>query len=208
MGGGGSVFPSRAPPTNYFSDFPTGWPPAQRHRSPSTAAPVSQLRRRKERAPFLPATCALSRKRSEPMRNTRRSRRFTRPIRPPRADATARRLHRSHQAGGGRRPRSAPRLDQLFRAVEPLDQDAENRRFTRLTNAFSNKFQNHVHALALYFCFYNFVRIHKTLRVTPAMAAGVSKTLGTMERIAERIEAYKALSANRGPGGPRGQRGA
>ena len=40
----------------------------------------------------------------------------------------------------------------------------QNRRFTRLTNAFSKKFENHVHALALYFMFYNFVRIHKTLR--------------------------------------------
>ena len=59
-----------------------------------------------------------------------------------------------------------------------------NRRFTRLTNVFSKKFQNHVHALALYFAFYNFVRIHKTLKVTPAMAAGVSKTLWSMEDIA------------------------
>ena len=40
----------------------------------------------------------------------------------------------------------------------------QNRRFTRLTNAFSKKFENHVHALALYFMFYNFVRIHKTLQ--------------------------------------------
>jgi IS1 family transposase len=47
-----------------------------------------------------------------------------------------------------------------------------NRRFTRLTNAFSKKFENHCHALAHYFMFYNWVRIHKTLRVTPAMAAG------------------------------------
>jgi hypothetical protein len=60
----------------------------------------------------------------------------------------------------------------------------QNRRFTRLTNAFSKKFENHVHALALYFMFYNFVRIHKTLKVTPAMAAGVSKTLWSMEDIA------------------------
>jgi IS1 family transposase len=65
----------------------------------------------------------------------------------------------------------------------------QNRRFTRLTNAFSKKFENHVHALALYFMFYNFCRIHKTLKVTPAMAAGVSKTLWSMEDIVALIDA-------------------
>lgn len=49
------------------------------------------------------------------------------------------------------------------------------RRFTRLTNAFSKKLENHGCALALYFMFYNFCRIHKTLRATPAMKAGVAK---------------------------------
>lgn len=75
----------------------------------------------------------------------------------------------------------------------------QNRRFTRLTNAFSKKFQNHVHALALYFAFYNFVRIHKTLKVTPAMAAGITDTLWTMEDIAERIEANRPGPGKRGP---------
>ena len=45
------------------------------------------------------------------------------------------------------------------------------RRFTRLTNAFSKKVENHGHAVALYFAYYNFVRVHQTLRVTPAMEA-------------------------------------
>src|SRR5689334_15153479 len=48
------------------------------------------------------------------------------------------------------------------------------RRFTRLTNAFSKKLENHEHALALYFMYYNFARIHQSLRVTPAMEAGVT----------------------------------
>ena len=80
----------------------------------------------------------------------------------------------------------------------------QNRRFTRLTNAFSKKFANHVHALALYFCFYNFVRQHKTLRTSPAMAAGISDTLWTMEDVAERIEANRPKPAlgKRGPRGP------
>ncbi|GGF28972.1 hypothetical protein GCM10011611_38820 [Aliidongia dinghuensis] len=57
------------------------------------------------------------------------------------------------------------------------------RRFTRLTNAFSKKLDNHIHALALYFAFYNFCRVHKSLRVSPAMAAGVSDRLWSMEDI-------------------------
>ena len=57
------------------------------------------------------------------------------------------------------------------------------RRFTRLTNAFSKKLENHCHALSLYFMYYNFVRIHKTLKVTPAMAAGVTNRLWDMEDI-------------------------
>jgi hypothetical protein len=51
------------------------------------------------------------------------------------------------------------------------------RRFTRLTNGFWKKLENHEHALALYFMHYNFCRIHQTLRVTPAMEAGVADHL-------------------------------
>ena len=65
------------------------------------------------------------------------------------------------------------------------------RRFTRLTNAFSKKIDNHLHALALYFVFYNFVRIHKTLKVTPALAAGVTDRLFGVTDLVQLIEAYE-----------------
>ena len=57
------------------------------------------------------------------------------------------------------------------------------RRFTRLTNGFSKKVENHVHALSLYFMYYNFCRIHQTLRVTPAMKAGVTDHVWEIEEI-------------------------
>ena len=57
------------------------------------------------------------------------------------------------------------------------------RRFTRLTNAFSKKIENHCHAIALHFVHYNFVRMHKTLRITPAMAAGLTKRFMSIEDI-------------------------
>lgn len=75
----------------------------------------------------------------------------------------------------------------------------QTRRFTRLTNAFSKKFANHVHALALFFLHYNFVRVHKTLRMSPAMAAGISAELWSMEKIAEAIEARRPKPGPRGP---------
>ena len=63
------------------------------------------------------------------------------------------------------------------------------RRFTRLTNAFSKKLENHLHMLSLYFVHYNFCRMHKSLRMSPAMAAGVSNTLHDMEWIVSLIDA-------------------
>ena len=59
------------------------------------------------------------------------------------------------------------------------------RRFTRLTNAFSKKIENHAAAVAIHFMHYNFARIHKTLRIAPAMAAGVSDHLWSLEEIAD-----------------------
>ena len=66
------------------------------------------------------------------------------------------------------------------------------RRFTRLTNAFSKKIENHAHAVALHFMHYNFCRIHQTLRVTPAMEAGVTDRVWDMADIVELIEAREA----------------
>ncbi len=77
------------------------------------------------------------------------------------------------------------------------------RRFTRLTNAFSKKVENHCHALALYFVFYNFVRRHQTLRVSPAMAAGISDRLWSMEDIVALIDATETEPKKRGPYTPR-----
>ena len=73
------------------------------------------------------------------------------------------------------------------------------RRFTRLTNAFSKKLENHMHARALYFMFYNFVRIHKTIKVTPAMASGVSDRPWSMEDIVTLIDARAQKPGKRGP---------
>jgi len=74
-----------------------------------------------------------------------------------------------------------------------------NRRFTRLTNAFSKKFENHAHMVAIYAVWYNWIRIHKTLRETPAMAAGLSKTLLTWEDILAVMDAEAPKPGPRGP---------
>jgi hypothetical protein len=73
------------------------------------------------------------------------------------------------------------------------------RRFTRLTNAFSKKLENHALAVALHYMHYNFCRIHKTLRVTPAMAAGVTDRLWTVADIAALVEAAEPPVGKRGP---------
>lgn len=66
------------------------------------------------------------------------------------------------------------------------------RRFTRLTNGFSKKLESHIYAISLYFVFYNWVRIHKTLKVTPAMAAGLTDKLMSMEDVVAMIDAAAA----------------
>lgn len=63
-----------------------------------------------------------------------------------------------------------------------------NRRFTRLTNAFSKKFESHVHMVAIWTVWYNWVRIHKSLRITPAMAANLTDTVWTWEAIIAKMD--------------------
>jgi len=73
------------------------------------------------------------------------------------------------------------------------------RRFTRLTNAFSKKVENHAAAVALHFAYYNFVRIHQTLRMSPAMAAGVTDRLWEMSDLVAIVEAAEDAPKARGP---------
>lgn len=72
------------------------------------------------------------------------------------------------------------------------------RRFTRLTNAFSKKVENHAYAVALHMMYYNYVRIHSKLRMTPAMAAGVSTRLWEIADIAKLVDAADPVPAKRG----------
>lgn len=66
------------------------------------------------------------------------------------------------------------------------------RRFTRLTNAFSKKVENHCLAIALHFVHYNFCRIHKTLRVTPAMEAGIAQDIMSIADLVKLVDRYKS----------------
>ncbi|WP_292179862.1 IS1 family transposase [Mesorhizobium sp.] len=85
------------------------------------------------------------------------------------------------------------------RRYSPAVCTGANRRFTRLTNAFSKKFDNHVHMVAIYTVWYNFIKMHKTLKMTPAMAAGVSQTLWSMEDLCEKMDAVASKPGKRGP---------
>jgi hypothetical protein len=73
------------------------------------------------------------------------------------------------------------------------------RRFTRLTNGFSKKFENHAAMVAIHSVYYNFSRIHKTLRITPAMAAGLSESIWTLEDLITMADSYAPASKPRGP---------
>jgi len=78
-----------------------------------------------------------------------------------------------------------------FAERQNLNVRMHTRRFTRLTNAFSKKVENHAHSVALFAMYYNFVRIHKTLRTTPAMAAGVTDRLWEIGYVVDVLEAWE-----------------
>ena len=80
-----------------------------------------------------------------------------------------------------------------------LTQRMHNRRFTRLTNGFSKKLENHAYSVALFAMYYNFVKVHSTLRMSPAMSAGVSKTLWDIGDIVKLVDAAEVKPSKRGP---------
>jgi hypothetical protein len=71
------------------------------------------------------------------------------------------------------------------------------RRFTRLTNGFSKKVENHGHMVALYFMYYNFCRVHSTLRITPAMEAGLTDHVWSVEELAHLVPAQTPTKRGR-----------
>jgi IS1 family transposase len=81
-----------------------------------------------------------------------------------------------------------------FAERQNLNIRMHTRRFTRLTNAFSKKVENHAHSVALFAMYYNFVRIHKTLRVTPAMAANVTERLWEVADVVKVLEDWEAAN--------------
>jgi IS1 family transposase len=85
-----------------------------------------------------------------------------------------------------------------FAERQNLNIRMHTRRFTRLTNAFSKKAENHAWSVALFTTYYNFVRIHKTLRMSPAMAAGVTDRLWEIGDIVALVEAADAKPGKRG----------
>jgi len=86
-----------------------------------------------------------------------------------------------------------------FAERQNLTMRMQMRRFTRLTNAFSKKFENHCHGLALYFFWYNWTRQHKAHRLSPAMAAGLTDKLWSMADLAGMVDDAQPKPSKRGP---------
>jgi len=126
---------------------------------------------------------------------------------PPHSPEAARRYSPSECVGARKEPIAGnpdPRhISTSYTERHNLTMRMQMRRFTRLTNAFSKRVENHCHQLALYFVFYNFVRMHKTLRMTPAMSAGVADRLWSMEDVVALVDAREEAPKKRGPYKPR-----
>ncbi len=118
---------------------------------------------------------------------------------PPHSQEAARRYSPSDCVGARKEPITGspdPRhISTSYTERANLTMRMSMRRFTRLTNAFSKKLQNHEHMVALYALWYNFVRIHKTLRTSPAMAAGIEKRLWSMEDVVALIDEHAERTA-------------
>ena len=81
-------------------------------------------------------------------------------------------------------------------APTPLVMPAKSKTWaTRLTNAFSKKFENHCHMVAIYHAYYNFCRVHQTLRVTPAMEAGLADHIWSLEELVGLLDAMTSKAA-------------
>jgi IS1 transposase len=102
---------------------------------------------------------------------------------------------RDRYQGGTRGNPDERHISTSFVERQNLTMRMSMRRFTRLTNGFSKKVENHAHAVALYFLHYNFARIHKTLRVTPAMVAGLADHVWSMEEIVTLLDRRAKLAA-------------
>jgi hypothetical protein len=90
-------------------------------------------------------------------------------------------------------PDPAPRLSTSYVERQNLTMRMSMRRFTRLTNGFSKKLENHEHVLSIYFLYYNFCRVHQTLRVTPAMQAGISNHVCSIQEPVELLRSKSIL---------------
>ena len=112
-----------------------------------------------------------------------------------RSAATARRMHRRREAPREGNP-DPEHISTSYVERSNLTMRMHARRFTRLTNAFSKKAENHAHAVALHLMHYNFVRIHGSLRCSPAMAAGVTTKLWDVV-VVRMIEGWEAEQEKR-----------
>jgi len=105
---------------------------------------------------------------------------------------------RRDQGNGFRQSGREAHFDQLRRTPN-LTMRMGMRHCTRLTNGFSKKVENHAHALAIYFMHYNFARIHSSLRVSPAMAAGGTDKLWSLEDVAALVRSKRAAAEETRP---------